>query len=130
MMAKQPENEDELSIVGGTKKGLSPARQEEIQAEFLAAANDGNDPVLYHALAFGADINKPDKRTGLTALHLAIGRNAFDAVKLLVLRGAAFVPDNLGRMPSVIAAECEVSEELCDFVVEAEAAAEATAEGV
>ncbi len=48
----------------------------------------------------------------------------------LVSRGASFVPDKQGRMPTTIAAECEASERLCDFIVEAEAAAEARDEGV
>ena len=43
--------------------------------------------------------------------------------KALVEAGAAFVPDNEGRMPSVIAAEMEVSEELADYIYEAESRA-------
>lgn len=93
------------------------------QAEFLAAANAGDTRSVYNALNSKIDINKPDKDTGLTALHIAIGRNAFSAVELLIKNGAAFVPDKLGRMPSVIAAECEVDERLCDLIVEAEAKA-------
>ena len=60
---------------------------------------------------------------GLTPLHIAVGRNNLEMVKALVEAGAAFVPDNEGRMPSVIAAEMEVSEELADYIVEAESRA-------
>ena len=43
--------------------------------------------------------------------------------QMLVEAGAAFVPDAQGRMPSVIAAEMEVSEELADYIYEAESRA-------
>src|SRR5271169_5762322 len=57
-------------------------------------------------------INTPDPTTGLTALHIAVGRNNLEMTKLLLEHGPAFVPDGEGRMPSVIAAEMEVSDEL------------------
>ena len=61
--------------------------------------------------------------TGMNCLHLAVGRNNLEMTKALVEAGAAFVPDNEGRMPSVIAAEMEVSEELADYIYEAESRA-------
>jgi Ankyrin repeats (3 copies) len=61
-----------------------------------------------------------EPRTGMTALHIAVGRNNLEMVKMLVEAGAKFQADFLGRWPSTIAAECEASEELCDFIVEAE----------
>ena len=61
-----------------------------------------------------------EPRTGMTALHIAVGRNNFEMVKMLVEAGAKFQADLSGRWPTTIAAECEVSEELCDFIVEAE----------
>lgn len=66
------------------------------------------------------DINKKLPGSGLTALHIAIGSHSLKMVKTLVEAGAAFLPDNEGRMPSYIAAEMEVSEELADYIVEAE----------
>jgi uncharacterized protein len=78
----------------------------------------------------GVPLDTADKVTGMTALHLAVGCNHLDVARTLVERGASFVPDKQGRMPTTIAAECEVSEELCDFIVEAEAEAEARGKGV
>jgi ankyrin repeat protein len=61
--------------------------------------------------------------SGMNGLHLAVGRNNLEMTKALVEAGAEFVPDAEGRMPSVIAAEMEVSEELADYIVEAESRA-------
>ena len=65
-------------------------------------------------------LGQTEPRTGLTALHIAVGQNNLEMAKVLVEAGAKFQADLLGRWPSTIAAECEVSEELCDFIVEAE----------
>jgi hypothetical protein len=62
---------------------------------------------------------------GMTLLHLACAIGNLPAAKLLVERGAQFIPDSQGRMPSIIAADAEASPELCDFIVEAEAKATA-----
>ncbi len=74
-------------------------------------------------------INNPDlvlstiePVTGMNALHIAIGTNNLPMVKLLVEAGIPFIPDGQGRMPSLIAALCEVDEELQDYVLEQEAA--------
>jgi ankyrin repeat protein len=64
-----------------------------------------------------------DPRTGMNGLHLAVGRDNFEMVKVLVEAGAAFVPDAQGRMPSLITALMEVSEELADYIYEAESRA-------
>jgi uncharacterized protein len=71
-----------------------------------------------------APIDFVDPETGLTALHIAVGRNHSAMASYLVEHGAAFLPDHQGRMPSTIAAECEVSDEMCDFIAEAEAKAD------
>jgi ankyrin repeat protein len=65
-------------------------------------------------------IREVDPVTGLTALHIAIGRNDLSLTKLLVQAGAAFCPDKQGRMPSTIAALMEVNDELLDYVAEME----------
>lgn len=65
-------------------------------------------------------LNTIDPITGMNALHIAVGRNNLEIVKLLVEAGIAFVPDKEGRMPSLIAAICEASEELADYIAEAE----------
>jgi ankyrin repeat protein len=69
-------------------------------------------------------INFADESSGLTALHLAVGGDCVPLAQLLIERGALFLPDKQGRMPTTIAAECEVSDEMCDFIAEAEAKAE------
>jgi ankyrin repeat protein len=71
-----------------------------------------------------APINFVDNQTGLTALHIAVGRDHLDIAKYLVEQGASFLPDKQGRTPTTVAAECEVSDEMCDFIAEAEAKAE------
>ena len=62
--------------------------------------------------------------TGMTALHIAVGYDYLPIARFLVRHGARFTPDKEGRMPTTIAAECEVSDEMCDFIAEAEAKAE------
>jgi uncharacterized protein len=74
--------------------------------------------------SYRAPIDFADPQTGLTALHIAVGRDHLDLAKYLVKMGAPFLPDNQGRTPTTIAAECEVSDEMCDFIAEAEAKAE------
>lgn len=77
--------------------------------------------VLKHFLSA---INFADPTTGMNALHIAVGRNHLDMARYLIEKGIAFVPDNQGRLPTTVAAECEVSDEMCDFIAEAEAKAE------
>jgi ankyrin repeat protein len=96
----------------------------------LQCAYNGDVSKVAALLSYGVPLETTHKFTGMTALHWAVGCNHLELVRFLVERGALFVPDKQGRMPTTIAAECEVSEELCDFIVEAEAAAEARAEGV
>jgi hypothetical protein len=107
--------------VQGSTEAMSHA---EMQTAFLAAAESADEAGIRRLVNAGVDIDEPDDRTGLTALHLCVGRNALGPARFLIEAGAAFVPDKLGRMPSVIAAECEVSDELADVIVEAETRAE------
>jgi hypothetical protein len=71
-----------------------------------------------------------DPGTGMTALHIAVGRNNLPLVHELVEAGAAFVPDNEGRMPSLIAILCETGEELQDYITEAEQQARRSTDNV
>ena len=74
------------------------------------------------AVADGADINYAHPQSGLCALHVALGANDFGMVRYLIEEcGAAFFPDHFGRWPTLIAAECEVDDDLSDYIVEAEA---------
>lgn len=91
---------------------------------FLQAVWNGDIKTVQAWLEDHVDMfNQVDDRTGMNALHIAVGRDHLDLVKLLVEAGAKFVPDGEGRMPTVIAAEMEVSDELADYIVEAESRA-------
>lgn len=90
----------------------------------LESAYDGDVSKVEALLDYGVPLETADEITGMTALHWAVGCNHLDLARFLVKRGALFLPDKQGRMPTTIAAECEVSEELCDFIAEAEARAE------
>jgi hypothetical protein len=93
-------------------------------ADLLRAAYDGDLEAAKTALAQGADVAKSDEQTGLCALHLAIGTDNLPLARYLIEEAnAPIVPDGFGRWPTVIAAECCVSEDLCDYIVEKEAAA-------
>ena len=87
----------------------------------IRAVYQGDLEAIRSLLKSGYRIDKIDKRTGMAVLHIAVGRNDLAMVKFLVEQGAAFVPDRQGRWPSTIASICEVSEELCDYIAEAEA---------
>lgn len=92
------------------------------QSLLLESAYNGDIESVDKLLKRGASLDAVDKVTGMTALHLAVGGDHLDLARFLVERGASFVPDKQGR--TTVAAECEVSEELCDFIAEAEARAE------
>ncbi len=70
------------------------------------------------------DVNTINPVTGMSPLHIAVGINRLDMVRSLVEAGARFFPDNHGRMPSLIAALCETSEEMQDYIAEQERKAE------
>ena len=65
-------------------------------------------------------INVVDRATGLNALGIAVGRNNLEMARLLVEAGIEIIPDNQGRMPSLIAALMRVSDELADYIYEVE----------
>ena len=79
---------------------------------------------IYPRLGAAESVNLTDPVTGMSALHVAVGLNRLDMVKFLVELGARFFPDNEGRMPSLIAAECETSEAMQEYIADAERKAE------
>jgi ankyrin repeat protein len=94
----------------------------DVNTDIIRAAYIGWVSGVEKAIQNGADPDYTDPETGLCALHLAVGTNDLDMTRLLVEQaGAAFFPDRFGRWPSLIAAECEVTEELTDYVAEQEA---------
>lgn len=106
----------------GAGHGDLPDRPER-GAGLIAAAFAGDLERIASALDRGADIDALDPGTGLAALHIAVGRDDIEMCRLLLQRGASFFPDRFGRWPTLVAAECRVSDELCDFIAEREAAA-------
>lgn len=101
------------------KSGDNTAR---VNAELLQAAYDGNPIDVKVALEQGALIASTHEVTGLTALHIAVGTCNFAMVWCLIEDyGAPFGPDKFGRWPTLIAAECQVSDGLSDYIVEQEA---------
>lgn len=90
--------------------------------DLLAAAYKGDSKNVQKALADGADVNMTDDETGLAALHIAVGTNNIGLVRTLIeTHNASFFPDRFGRWPTLIAAQCQVDDELSDYIVEAEA---------
>jgi len=88
----------------------------------LRAAYRGKLDGVKAAINDGANVNIMPDDIGLTALHMAIGRGYFDIVKFLVEQaGAAIQPDSFGRWPTIIAAQCKASTEICDYIVAREA---------
>lgn len=90
----------------------------------LRSAFSGNTAGAVVALQSGANANAVDPATGLSALHIAVGTNNLPLCRTLVDDWQArFFPDGFGRWPTVVAAECRVSEAMSDYIVEAEAKA-------
>ena len=93
-----------------------------LDSDLHHAAYTGDLEGVLKSIRSGANVNSLHEQTGLTALHLAVGTNNLALVKyLLEDAGAKLVPDKSGRWPTVIAAQCCASEELCDYIVEQEA---------
>jgi len=87
------------------------------------AAFDGDVYTLTSLIKRGANINETHLQTRMTPLQIAVGMNHIEVVRALVANNALFTPDPEGRMPSLIAIECCASDDLRDFIVEAELAA-------
>lgn len=101
------------------------------EGRLLRAAYRGRLDHVQSAIDDGADVNVVPDDTGLSALHLAVGQSHLDIVKYLIEKaGAAIQPDGFGRWPTIIAAECKASVEVCDYIVECEAELERVAQTV
>jgi ankyrin repeat protein len=91
--------------------------------DMLAAAYRHDTATVLAALEQGIDVNMADEKTGLTALHLAVGTNNLGLAKTLVEdHHAEFFADRWGRWPSSMATDLShVTEEMMDYIVSAEA---------
>lgn len=100
------------------------AEADRLDLALLKAAYDADFDGAIAALEAGADIDFADPGTGLAALHIAVGTNQLALVRALIEEwGANIGPDGRGRWPSVVAARSRVDDDLCDYIVEAEAKA-------
>ena len=101
----------------------------EREAEMLLEAASRGDLRGVQALVeHGNSVATHQKGTGLTPLHLAIAMNDMALARYLIEEAnAPFIPDGFGRLPSVVAAQSNVGEELSDYILEKEAAATADA---
>ncbi|MFA5947821.1 MAG: ankyrin repeat domain-containing protein [Candidatus Gracilibacteria bacterium] len=90
---------------------------------FFAAVYDGDVAGASLFLDGGLAVDTKHASTGMSALHIAVGRNNLAMTRFLIERGATFFPDAQGRLPSTIAGLCEVGEDLCDYIADAEARA-------
>lgn len=96
----------------------------EATSQLLRAAYEGNLKDVSAAITDGADVESMPAASGLSALHLAVGRSHFEVLKYLIEEARAEIkPDGFGRWPTLIAAECHASDEVCDYIVEREAEA-------
>lgn len=108
-------------------KAEAPATDvDAVAAQLIRGAFASNQDWIKEALVDGADVNAVDPKTGLAALHIVVGQNDLRLCRFLVEEcGARFFPDMFGRMPTIVAAECRVDDELTDYIGEKEAAYEA-----
>jgi hypothetical protein len=75
------------------------------------------------ARAAGADVNAQNKSTALAPLHAAVASNDWVLAQYLVEEcNAKFGPDGFGRLPTVIASQCQGDYALADYIFEKEAA--------
>lgn len=96
----------------------------DLDRNLLSAAYRGANKVATDALDAGARVDAIDPKTGMAALHLATGTNNGALARTRVESyGASFFPDAFGRMPSVVAIDCTVDDDVADYVVGAEARA-------
>jgi ankyrin repeat protein len=85
---------------------IGDGERRRLHAAFLEAINIGDIDKVRRALNDGAiDINYAEPGTGLTALHIAAGRNAVAVLRLLVGSGRCDLGrmDNQGRTAAIVA---------------------------
>jgi hypothetical protein len=115
-------SDDDTERTAGQDAKTEPRRPRFLSWDTVGPAYHGDIEALEKRLAGGIDVNTIDQATGLSALHVAVGTNNLALTRKLVEEHkAAFFADAFGRWPSLIAAECQVSEELSAYIVDAEA---------
>jgi len=112
-MSKGPQKSQRGSQSSGTAR---------IDWQLLQAAYAGDLTGVRDAVKAGADVDSVHEQTGLSALHIAVGTNNLALARYLIEEAKARVgPDESGRWPTIIAAECGVDEILSDYLLEIEA---------
>jgi uncharacterized protein len=96
---------------------IVPAWDEQFAIAYAGKVREIEEWIAHHP---GVAIDTFEQTTGLTLLHIAIGRNNLELTRFLLANGATIMPDQRGRWPSLIAAACGVSDELYDLVADAE----------
>jgi uncharacterized protein len=96
---------------------IVPAWDEQFAIAYAGKVREIEEWITHHP---GVAIDTFEKTTGMTLLHIAIGRNNLELTRFLLANGATIMPDQRGRWPSLIAAACGVSDELYDLVADAE----------
>lgn len=101
----------------------SDPSSQSIHLNLIAGAQAHDIQAIEEAIGRGANINFVHPDTGLSALHIAVGQNDLSLCSFLIENcGANFFPDKFGRWPTLIAAECQVDDELADYIAQKEAA--------
>jgi hypothetical protein len=100
---------------GASLREVSP--QEVV--DIIEARDDA--AAVENLLIRGVNVNWVHPETGLPLLHYAVGCDRLETVKLLLRRHADVGSDRHGRWPSILALQCECSDEVCDLIKAAEA---------
>lgn len=104
------------------RKGQEDSGNAGLGADLIRAAYGGNLGLARTALEQGASVAVTDERSGLSALHIAVGTNNLALCRYLIEQwDAPFGPDKFGRWPTVVAIQCRVDVEVGDYIVEKEA---------
>lgn len=105
-----------------SQRGSTSAGSERIDQQLLKAAYAGDLSGVRDAVKSGADVDSVHDQTGLSALHIAVGTNNLALTRYLIEEAKARIgPDESGRWPTIIAAECGVDEILSDYLLDVEA---------